>query len=54
MENRGDFGMNVKYQEPLSHTYEMYVCEKPTRYKFTIPEENVEKYVSNPANSKNS
>lgn len=23
-------------------------CEKPTRYKFSIPVENVEKYVSNP------
>lgn len=41
IEDRGDFGMNVKYQEPLSHTYEMYACEKPTRYKFAIPEENV-------------
>lgn len=46
IEDSGDFGMNVKYQKPLIHTYEIYVCEKPTRYKFSIPEENVENYVS--------
>lgn len=48
VDNHGDFGMDVKYQEPLSHTYDMYYCEKPARYKFSIPEESVEKYVSNP------